>query len=163
MKKLHENPNFGVASKTYAPIISEFINKTGVSEMLDYGAGKGNLAKSLQVNHDVEVKHYEPAVEEWSAKPDSSQLVCCIDVLEHIEPDHLDEVLDDLCRVTEFFGIFSIHTGPAVKTLSDGRNAHLIQAPSSWWLPKIQERFELLSFQLNSHGFLVMVKRYGTE
>lgn len=161
MEKLHENPNFGVASIGYAPIVSDMINKLNITEMLDYGAGKGNLAKHLKVNHDVEVRHYEPAVKEWSKKPDSAQLVCCLDVLEHIEIEHLDDVLDDLARVTEFYGIFSVHTGPAAKTLSDGRNAHLIQAPSAWWLPKIQERFDLLVFQAQKNGFYVMVKPYG--
>ena len=161
MEKLHKNPNFGVASIGYAPIVSDFINKTGVTEVLDYGAGKGNLVKHLQVNHDVEVKHYDPGVPEWSKTPDSAQLVCCIDVLEHIEPDMLDDVLDDLLRCVEFYGIFTVHTGPAGKTLSDGRNAHLIQAPAKWWLPKIMERFDLISFQKNKHGFLVMVQKYG--
>ncbi len=164
MKKLHEKSGaaFGVASTHFAPVVSKLINELNITDVLDYGAGKGMLAKCLKLDHDVEVHHYEPAVEEWSKKPDSHQLVCCLDVLEHIEPELIDEVLDDLVRCTEFFGIFSIHTGAAVKTLSDGRNAHLIQAPSSWWLPKIQERFELLAFQANPHGFYVVVRKYGT-
>ena len=158
---LHENPNYGVASKEYAPMVSAFINKVGITEMLDYGAGKGNLGKSIEVNHDVEIRQYDPARPEWSKSPDSCQFVACIDVLEHIEPDYLDAVLDDLQRCTEFFGFFSIHTGPAVKKLSDGRNAHLIQAPSSWWLPKIQQRFNLITFQLTENGFFVIIKKYG--
>jgi hypothetical protein len=158
---LHTNPDYGKASKQFAPIVSNFINKVGITEMLDYGAGKGNLAKSLTVDHDVAVKHYDPAIPEWSKKPDSCQFVACIDVLEHIEPDYLDAVLDDLQRCVEFFGFFSIHTGAALKTLSDGRNAHLIQAPSSWWLPQIQKRFNLITFQLTESGFFVIVKKYG--
>lgn len=160
-EKLHENPNYGVASVSFAPFVSNFINKMGISEMLDYGAGKGRLAKNLDVAHDVEVTHYDPAIPQWSKTPDSKQLVCCFDVLEHIEPEHLDAVLDDLQRVTEFYGIFSIHTGPAVKVLSDGRNAHLTQAPSAWWMPKLQERFDLVMFQATANGFFVVVKRYG--
>jgi len=160
---LHENPNYGVASTEFAPMVSEFINKVGITQMLDYGAGKGRLAKSLKVNHDLEVKHYDPARPEWSNKPDSSQFVACIDVLEHIEPEFIDDVLDDLQRCVEFFGFFSIHTGAAVKKLSDGRNAHLIQAPPSWWLPKIMERFNLITFQLTENGFFVIVKAYGNK
>lgn len=160
-KRLHKNENYGVASVGHAPFVSNFINKAGITEMLDYGAGKGRLAKNLQVNHDVEVRHYDPAIPEWSKKPDSAQLVCCLDVLEHIEPEYLDDVLDDLQRCVEFYGIFAIHTGAAVKTLSDGRNAHLIQAPSMWWLPKIQERFDLMMFNALPNGFIVTVKPYG--
>ena len=158
---LHENPNYGVASVEFAPMVTAFINKVGITEMLDYGAGKGRLAKSITPNHEVEVKHYDPARPEWAKTPDSSQLVCCLDVLEHIEPEHLDAVLDDLERCVEFFGFFSVHTGAAVKTLSDGRNAHLIQAPSSWWMPQIMKRFNLITFQLTENGFFVIVKKYG--
>jgi len=97
-ERLHENPNYGVASIGFAPIVSDLINKLGVTELLDYGAGKGNLAKHLSVDHEVEVKHYDPARPEWAKRPDSAQMVACIDVLEHIEPEYLDEVLDVLWR-----------------------------------------------------------------
>jgi hypothetical protein len=48
--------------------------------------------------------------------------------------------------------------GPALKTLPDGRNAHLIQEPVEWWLPKIMQRFDLQTFQMSSErGFYVIV------
>ena len=56
-------------------------------------------------------------------------------------------------------GFFTIHTGKAGKTLSDGRNAHLIQQPAEWWLPKILERWTLQSFQARPKGFAVIVTR----
>lgn len=160
-EKLHENPDYGVASVSYAPIVTTVINNLGINEMLDFGAGKGRLAKTIRPDHEVEVHHYDPAIPEWSDEPDSAQFVACIDVLEHIEPEYLEDVLDELERVTEFYGFFTVHTGPAVKVLSDGRNAHLIQKPSSWWLPKFQERFELLNFQIQPNGFYILVKPYG--
>jgi hypothetical protein len=155
------NPNYGVASLTYAPMVSQIINRLGVTEMLDYGAGKGRLAKAITPDHEVKVTHYDPAIPDWDAAPDSAQLVTCIDVLEHIEPEFLCDVLDDLQRVTEFYGFYTVHTGPAVKVLSDGRNAHLTQQPPKWWLPKIMKRFDLIQFQANAHGFYVLVKPYG--
>jgi hypothetical protein len=88
-----------------------------------------------------------------------SDLVACIDVLEHIEPQHLSDVLDDLARITQI-GFFSIHTGAAKKRLSDGRNAHLIQQPASWWLPHLCRRFEIHQLQthnLMGQGFWVLV------
>lgn len=157
-EELHKNPNYGVASVSYAPIVSKVINQAGVTEVLDYGAGKGRLAKSITPDHKVDVIHYDPSIPEWSDTPDSAQMVCCIDVLEHIEPDLLDNVLDDLERCVEFVGFFTVHTGPAVKVLSDGRNAHLTQEPASWWLPKFMERFDLVQFQAQKHGFFILVK-----
>ena len=161
-RKLHENPNYGVASIKFAPIVAKIANQCQATEILDYGCGKGNLGKALAeqgiLDHKVMIQHYEPSNPEWCESPDPMEMVCCIDVLEHIEPDCLDDVLDDLKRVTKGIGVFTIHTGPAAKTLSDGRNAHLIQEPAKWWLPKIMERFELVLFQSQPQGFYVVVQ-----
>jgi hypothetical protein len=51
--------------------------------------------------------------------------------------------------------------GPAAKVLADGRNAHLIQKPSSWWLPRIAQRFEvkhLQSHQMMGRGIWLLVE-----
>ncbi len=87
--------------------------------------------------------------------------MCCIDVLEHIEPELIDNVIAELARITTNLGFFSIHMGPAVKLLPDRRNAHLIQKPSSWWLPKLVRHFEILQLQTHQmmgHGIWVIVK-----
>ena len=91
--------------------------------------------------------------------PREADLVCCIDVLEHIEVDYLYNVLEELKRITIKYGIYTIHTGPAKKWLKDGRNAHLIQKTSSWWLPLICERFEVIRLESHTGGFVVIVKR----
>ncbi len=157
-KSLHENPDYGVASVHYAPMVSQILEKTGVRDLLDYGAGKGRLGQNLKVRHRVDVSHYDPAIPQWASPPEPADMVACIDVLEHIETDCLNDVLDDLQRVTRVVGFFSVHTGPAIKTLPDGRNAHLIQAPAEWWLPKIMQRFYLRGFQREKDGnFWVLV------
>jgi hypothetical protein len=80
-------------------------------------------------------------------------------VLEHIEPALLDNVLDDLQRVTAGVAVFTVHTGAAQRILPDGRNAHLIQQPPAWWLPKFLARFELMTFNRLPNGFWVAVER----
>jgi len=157
-RKLHKNPNYGVMSVSFAPLVTQIIDAFEVTDLLDYGAGKGRLAKHITPNHAVSVSMYEPANTDWDATPEPHEMVTCLDVLEHIEPEYLDEVLDDLQRVTKRIGLFSIHTGPAKKVLSDGRNAHLIQEPIEWWLPKIMERFKLKSMNATNNGFHVIVK-----
>lgn len=156
-QQLHGNPNYGVASIQFAPLVTEFLNQFGIRTLLDYGAGKGRLAKHIRPNHEIVMTFYDPAVPVWSNLPKPHQMVVCIDVLEHIEPDLLNNVLDHLAELTEKIGFFTVHTGPAIKVLSDGRNAHLIQKPPSWWLPKIFERFELITFQRTGAGFWVLV------
>ena len=157
-EKLHENPNYGVASVSFAPMVTNLINTLKVEEMLDYGAGKGRLAQNIEPDRKVLIELYDPAMPDYSDEPNPRDFVTCIDVLEHIEPDCLDDVLDDLKCVTKQFGFFTIHTGPAVKTLSDGRNAHLTQEDYTWWLPKLWERFHVHQLTHTPTGFFVIVK-----
>ena len=159
--ELHRNPNYGVASVEYAPLVADVMQKLGTRELLDYGAGKGRLGATLEDMFDepFTIHHYDPAIPQWSKPPEPCGLVACIDVLEHIEPDLIDNVLQDLQRVTAGVGVFTVHTGPAAKVLLDGRNAHLIQKPPAWWLPKFMERFELAQFQRMPMGFWIVVER----
>ena len=152
---LHAKGNYGTASLQYGEIVSGLIEATGAKTMLDYGCGSmQNLKKVL--NADVLYLGYDPAVPAFSEK-EPSDLVVCIDVLEHIEPELLDNVLDDLFMLTKRWAFFTVHTGPAVKTLSDGRNAHLIQKPASWWLPQLWQRWELQQFTKTRMGFNVLL------
>jgi hypothetical protein len=128
--------------------------------LLDYGAGKGRLGMTLREHAQMPltIHHYDPAIPEWSAPAQPCRFVACIDVLEHIEPHLIDNVLDDLRRVTAGIGVFTVHTGPAIKVLSDGRNAHLIQEPPAWWLPKFLSRFDLVTFNRLPQGFWIAVE-----
>lgn len=154
--RLHSFGNYGTASLGYGPMVSQIVERSGAETLLDYGCGSmRNLAKVL--NCDVVYQGYDPAVPEFAEEPDPADLVVCIDVLEHIEPECLDAVLDHLKAKTRKHAFFTVHTGPAVKTLSDGRNAHLIQQPASWWLPKFSQRWTLLQFQANKSGFWVVM------
>ena len=158
--RLHENPGYGVASVHYAPIVAEVARALGATDLLDYGAGKGRLGPTLveKFGLRLRVRCYDPAIPAFSAAPEPCLLVACIDVLEHIEPELLDNVLDDLKRVVLGVGVFTVHTGPAVKFLPDGRNAHLIQRAPAWWLPKFMDRFELATFDRLPNGFWVAVE-----
>ena len=158
--KLHaDDPEYGVASLLFAPLVAQVIEQLAVCDLLDYGAGKCRLAKALPQHSKRGIRYtpYEPAIPEWAAPPAPTEMVACIDVLEHIEPPCLDAVLDDLRRVVVRVGFFTVHTGRAKRILADGRNAHLIQEPPSWWLPKIMARFDLLKFGRAAGGFWVLV------
>ena len=64
---------------------------------------------------------YDPVFPEY--EPVASELVCCIDVMEHIEEIYLSNVLDQLKKITLKACYFSIASQPAKKELSDGTNA----------------------------------------
>lgn len=155
-KRLHEDPNYGVASRTYAPIVAAVIKSRGIKEVLDYGAGKQRLKEALgDIGHDWTYRAFEPAFAD--PEPSHAEMVVCIDVLEHIEPEHLNAVLDELARLTKRVGLFTVHCGPARRVLSDGRNAHLTQKPPQWWLPKLWARFDVEMFAQCFGGFVVRV------
>jgi hypothetical protein len=159
-EELHKNPNYGVASVQYAPLVAQVLDAVKADRLLDYGAGKGRLGQTLGqiMKRPIQILHFDPAIPEWSGRPQPSPVSACIDVLEHIEPELLDTVLDDLRDLTTGHGIYTVHTGPAVKVLPDGRNAHLIQQPPSWWLPRFMARFDLVQFQRMPQGFWVLVE-----
>lgn len=152
-EELHAKGNYGTASIQYAPLVTKIINDLGVTHLLDYGCSALlNLYKHIEPKHKITYQAYDPAVEEYSSRPVPAQMVACIDVLEHIEAEYLDDVLDDLAALTEVILFCTVHTGPAQKTLSDGRNAHLTQEPMSWWLPKLWSRFELQTVQVTGEN-----------
>ena len=158
-RMLHQKEDYGVASTLYGKRVADLVKLTGATEVLDYGAGKGRLADAVapHLEWEITLDRYDPAVEEFAEQSDPAELVVCIDVLEHIEPDHLDGVLDDLKRVTKAVGFFTIATGPALKVLSDGRNAHLIQQDIDWWLPRLWTRFRIKAFEDQGNHFWVIV------
>lgn len=162
-KTLHENDNYGVASLAFAPIVADLCRQINIRSISDYGAGKKRLEEGL-IKSGIKLENYypyDPAFPEYG-EPKTADLVCCIDVLEHVEPDMLNAVLEELASITSSYGFFSIHMGPAGKILADGRNAHLIQEESSWWLPKLCSHFNILQLMthgLMGRGFWVVVER----
>lgn len=158
-RELHErHPGYGSASTVFAQVVAGIARSRGVSELLDYGAGKCRLQNALRrLNVELDYHPFEPAFEHLAAPPEPREMVACIDVLEHVEPDCLDDVLDDLKRVTKRLAFITVHTGPAVKFLPDGRNAHLTQRPASWWLPKLCARFEPLLVHPTENGFFTLL------
>ena len=158
-QELHRNAQYGVASLQYAPFVLSVIEQYGARDVLDYGAGKGRLGEALFTSGFRGNYHpYDPAIPYWSDEPEPAEMVACIDVLEHIEPDLLDNVLDNLQALTRRVGVLTVHTGPAKKTLPDGRNAHLTQQPLPWWQKKIGARFVLKQAEQSGSGATFIVE-----
>lgn len=154
---LHETTEYGTMAQHYGPLVSQIIEKLEVTHLLDYGCGrKMGLLKNMKVAHKITYQGYDPGagLEELATAPIPAQMVCCIDVLEHIEPEFLESNLDFLASLTEVVAFVSIHTGPAFKVLPDGRNAHLTQQPIEWWLPKLTDRWDIQTLQkVGDHSY----------
>lgn len=139
-RQLHqENLFYGVGGGKHADTVIKLAESMHTTSVLDYGCGKGYLARAIP----FPIWEYDPAVPGKEESPRPADLVVCTDVLEHIEPDKLIFVLDDLRRVTRKVGYFVIHTGASTKSLPDGRNTHLIQQPRPWWGQVLSEFFQV--------------------
>lgn len=133
----HTNVLYGTSARKHVQIVKDLITNMSATSVLDYGCGKGLLGKLL----DRPIWEYDPAIPGKDEPPRPADLVTCIDVLEHIEPDKLMAVLNDLRRVVKQVGYFVVSTTPSSKTLPDGRNAHLIQKHQQWWHNRIATFF----------------------
>jgi len=161
---LHATGAYGNAALNFGPVVGALLNLSGARSILDYGCGsKRSLLQVIRLPEEVIYEGYDPAVPEYATEPLPAELVCCIDVLEHIEPELLDNVLDHLCTLCDPLGLFSIHTRPAIKTLSDGRNAHLTQQGHQWWLPKLKQSFDVLGLISHRDGFVVLVRSHRSD
>ena len=144
-EKLHEDRDYGRGGKRWMNFIHRKLGPfrpfNGMVDMLDYGCGKGTLGKLMPFFID----EYDPCVPEKSARPEPHWYVICTDVLEHIEPECIDDVLADLAYLTLGQALLVIATRPANKCLPDGRNAHLIVEDEFWWKRKLAQHFTTLN------------------
>ncbi len=139
--ELHErNPTYGTTAHSWVGNVREFARQTGCDSILDYGCGKGQLRKLLP---EYDVREYDPAIEKHAADPEPADMLVCIDVMEHIEPECLDDVLEHMSSKTLKNAFITISLLPAQKTLEDGRNAHILLKPYIWWLEALTLHWEL--------------------
>ena len=168
-KKLQEQfhqscPEYGTSGTKYVDHVLGMAAQLKTQDILDWGCGKATLQKGIL----FPIQNYDPFMPEYVKRPRPANLVVCTDVLEHIEPASLREVLIDLQSLTLQALFLQVATRPAKKILPDGRNAHLIQQPAAWWLPQLLQHFDLQSFQNNGGEFVAlltpfMAKEEGAE
>lgn len=113
---------------------------------------------------DLSPALYDPGIKKHSKLPEPADFVICTDVLEHIEPELIDNVLSHLAHLTKREAYFVIFTGDCGHKLPDGRAAHLIQKPRAWWEGKLLEVFgEYFDFSFADtglpHRFEVVITR----
>ena len=154
-KQFHvDRPDYGVSSQKYVDHIANLAQQLDTRDILDYGCGKCCLQRGLP----FPIQNYDPCIPERAAPPQPADIVVCTDVLEHIEPSCVDDVLFDLARLTKKVLFVDVACRPAKKFLPDGRNAHLIIESPNWWLQRIMQRMDVVSFQAAEGMFIAAFK-----
>lgn len=135
-RKLHQdNERYGTSGKIWRDAARQ-LSEYGRLAILDYGCGRCTLAQSLGPAYRV--TNYDPCIEGLDTPPEPHDVVVCGDVMEHIEPDFVMNVLKDIRRLTLKRAFFTICLVPARKTLADGRNAHLSLHPHDAWVKMLE-------------------------
>lgn len=138
-KLLHEQPAYGSRGFNWGYLIAGIARIENCKTILDYGCGKGTLVKTLN-DAKILVSGYDPAIPKFASLPSRADLVASVDVLEHIEPECLNEVLNHLSYLTIKILFVAISMTPAKRKLSDGRNTHLLIERPEFWRPLFEQR-----------------------
>lgn len=148
LKTKHEaDPSWGSSGATYSKMVTDFAYAKKAMSLLDYGCGKMSMIEDLiekGYTQFYDLYAYDPAIAGWSDAPENKcDVVTCTDVLEHIEPDCLPNVLLHIWELCGKGAFFAISTRPASHTLPDGRNAHLIVRDLDWWFGVLSGYFHI--------------------
>ncbi len=149
LRRQHDGTPWGRTGAKYIgdDLIKMLENTHRIKSVLDFGCGKGFLGRFVKENlsRDIEYVDYDPGIPGKDVLPTGREfdLVITTDVMEHIEPQCVDEVIrtmERLCTRTMINDIacykdLSIFkTGPYI-----GSERHLIIEQPSWWREKFKE------------------------
>lgn len=149
--------HYGTSGDRWASTVLGLAEQFDCWSLLDYGAGKGALGQVLHGSR-LAVSEYDPAIKGKNNLPSFADLVACIDVLEHVEPERLPAVLAHLRLLARKAVFLVVSTRPSSATLPDGGNAHLIIESDEWW----RARVEAAGFTVQPPPFIPAdVKRPG--
>lgn len=123
------NPEWGASGFKYAAHIQSIASQYRCKQILDYGCGKGSLGKQLFTT----VVEYDPGIPGKSEPPQRADMVVSTDVLEHVEPACVTDVLDHIRSLTKKVGWHAIALRKDRHILPDGRTSHLTVRPAAWW------------------------------
>ena len=142
LEAMHRDPalKWGNDGKHHITAVVNLAQRVQAKTLLDFGCGRSTLSKTIKFyGYPLRCTDYDPGRPKKANLPkELFDIVTCTDVLEHVEPEHLDNVLNAIALRTDKAAYFVIDTVEAKTVLPDGRNAHLIVKPAEWWLKKLR-------------------------
>lgn len=157
-----QSTGYGERGYKHLDDILHVLRREGCSNALDYGCGKATLSQHAKRVCEAPIANYDPALPEYAAEPAPADLLICTDVLEHIEPLALHDVLQHMHTLTLKACYLQIATRPAQRILSDGRNAHLLVKEPYFWFDTLRQFFDITEFRVfPGHSVAIVGRALG--
>ena len=175
-RKLWKRPEYRQISpgEQGVPLMLEHMPLTAQSHLIDFGCGTGRAAQLIhrtvgcQVTMLDFVSHcLDEAVQTYMAQHprtltfrqvdleqpirEAAAFGLCTDVMEHIPPDRVGIVLDNILRAANHVW-FQISTEPDHLGALIGETLHLTVQPHDWWLEQFTKRECVIHYQLQQDG-----------
>lgn len=158
----------GTSLLKWITVLKLLIKKNKCESVLDFGCGKATCyIRPLVVNNKKyqklidywgckNITLYDPAVNIYSRYPTSrADMVICIDVLEHIDPNNIDPFIENLYALTNKVLFIVVATVPASKVFEDGTNIHLtIKSEYQWNIlfKKFKTKYPNIKLKIKFNG-----------
>jgi hypothetical protein len=144
LREMAEKGAWAGGGAVYAGEVAKLCRKCEASSLLDYGCGFVDMAAVIARTEpwlvgSLKVQSYDPGIPGREQLPEPADVVLCVDVLEHVEPDKVQNVLRHIHSLTIKCALIVIACKPAEKRLPDGRNAHLTIDNSGWWQHQLRD------------------------
>ena len=152
LRREHYQSSWGSTGAKYSgsDILFLLRERPYIKSVLDYGAGKASMGSFIEelMPGRVQWTNYDIGIPEYDQLPSKTfDLVLSTDVLEHVEPDRLSSVLQQLEQLTGKVLYSDIACYPTGKFFGEGpyigEDFHLIIESPSWW----RDQFKQLSLQ----------------
>lgn len=164
-RHLHRRENNfpGASTAKHVGDIASLIKETNSKTLLDYGCGKGTQYTKDKVHGQwggILPTLYDPAVPQHSKKPNGLwDGVLCVDVMEHIPEEAVQDVLFDVIARARRFVFFNVSRRPAGLRLPNGKNAHVTIKEHDWW----EQRIKSVKRSLGSNAIVFLESRKHTD
>jgi len=127
-------------------MLLDLLDENDCKTVIDYGCGKGVLVDLLNDYAEGEkykAYGYDPAIPEYENVPKDVEFdaLLCLDVLEHIPEEHMDEFFASLRDFDSKAYMLNICCKLAKQLLPDGTNPHVTVKNYGWWREKVEHFF----------------------
>ena len=115
-------------------LVEHLAQGLGATSILDYGCGQAaNLARFSA----LPIVSYDPSIPAYAQEPESADLVICMHMLEHVEPEYITAVLLHLWSLARLAVLITVSCQASTKRLPDGTPWHSFLKPPSWWADRL--------------------------